>query len=178
MPLKLIDSMRDLALKLHLLANKLWPPSQYPPETQLLCWRRSRELMSELHKQGHPQSMLALARSAFKERRYSDLSPSPWGRLNTPGDLRIAPAHYSVAVFCDLILGGTHLDASAHIIRLTRHKVRDNVGHEFLIFQATSAQGEKLWVRVDRRPDNVYGTSRYKGGIPAKDSVSSLRFEC
>ena len=164
--------MYDLAEKFRLLANELRLPSRYPPETQFMCWRRSRELMSELHKQGRAQSMLALARSTFKERRYNELSSSPWGPLSLSGDQRIVPAQYSVSVFCGLILADSHLDAAAEITRLTRHKHRDNVGHEFLIVHAKSGSDD-LWVRVDRRPDKVKGD--YKGGTPAKDSVSPLR---
>lgn len=169
-----LTNATNTANQLSWLALMLRPAVDYPLEAQFTLWREQRLLFQELQNLDQEVDPLTAVRCAFKEGRFSNLRPSPWSQNGSVGTLPIPYADYAVTEFCTHIIGNTYKATAAEITSLVRRKIRDRIGHEFLILSATCETHGDLWVRIDRGRD-LTRVLRQGGGLsgeaPANDVV-------
>lgn len=164
------------------LADQVW---KHAPAEAIPVWQECMHLFQTLAVEEPTPFRLKYARSAYKIRRYSEISgqaakdqpegrplPKRSGSLFTHLDA-IPILSFSVERFCSDIQEGTFSEGSAIIRVLKRRKARTGLKHEFLILKAISATSGEFWVRIDRAASQSGGFSltSVSSLFPAKDSV-------
>lgn len=173
---------RKVATSIDKLADQVW---KHAPAEAIPVWQECTRLFQSLAVEEPNLFRLKYARSAYKVRRYSEISTKPaidpsTGRAipKRSGSLfihldAIPILTFSVEKFCQDIIEGTFAEGSAMIRVLKRRKARTGLKHEFLILKAISVTAGEFWVRIDRAASQSGGLSLMSVSslFPAKDSV-------
>lgn len=176
---------RKVAASVDKLADQVW---KHAPAEAIPVWQECMRLFQTLAIEEPNPFRLKYARSAYKVRRYSDISSPP---VLDPSTGRAIPKRsgslfihleaipiltFSVEKFCQDIIEGTFAEGSAMIRVLKRRKARTGLKHEFLILKAISVTAGEFWVRIDRAASQSGGLSLMSVSslFPAKDSVRCL----
>ena len=173
---------KKVAAHLDRLGSQVW---EVAPAEATSIWKEYMKLLQILAVEAPNPFRLKYARSAYKLRRYSEMSgeiiPSPKSserpNLKRPSSLfvhlDVMPIlSFSVEKFRTDILGGTFTEGDALIRTLKRRKHRSGVRHEFLIIKAESEKTGEFWIRIDRAAASMIAPRSLSSLFPAKDSVS------
>jgi len=173
------------------LGGRVWEvaPAQAAP-----IWKECMKLSQMLAAEAPNSFRLKYARSAYKLRRYSEMSgdidPSPEASSSErPHPKRSSSLFIHLDVlpilsfpmekFCSDILNGTFAEGNAVIRTLKRRQHRSGVRHEFLIIQAESDKAGEFWIRIDRAAStsSMLAFRSVSSLFPAKDSVLIAKTE-
>ncbi|KAF8318457.1 hypothetical protein DL93DRAFT_2225770 [Clavulina sp. PMI_390] len=177
---------RRVADSLENLSNLVW---QHAPAEAIPIWQECMRLYQCLAIVEPTPFRLRYARSAYKVRRYSEISgliktTSPTNMESVTGgpsrqlaaeEHRPAPPKrssslfvhldvipiltFSVPQFCKDITEGTFNEGSAVIRVLKRRKAQSGLRHEFLIIQCDSEKSGEFHIRIDRSASQSGGLS-------------------
>ena len=179
---------KKVAAHLDRLGNQV---SEVAPAEAAPIWKECMKLSQILAAEAPNQFRLKYARSAYKLRRYSEMSgqiipapksserPDPKRSSSLFVHLDVIPIlPFSVEKFRSDIVDGTFTEGDALIRTLKRRKHRSGVRHEFLIIKAESEKTGEFWIRIDRAAStaSMIALKSLSSLFPAKDSVSPFHF--